>query len=156
MGFSWSSYLAQSTLLAALCRAGFPADRMLADDLPPPKGIDLCVSLATDDIMLFSQGIHPKARAAVRRIDDEVRRLGVQKHPRKDVHENTDCTLIGVELQNGRRLAPSSDKLALVLVGLVALLRDTSRCVTPLELQALLRHLAWFALLSRPTFFSSP
>lgn len=152
MGFSWSSFLAQSTLLAALARAGFTEDRMLADDLPPPKRLDLCVSLATDDIMLFSRGPSPLARAAIRDIDEQVHNLGVQAHHGKDVNEALNCTLIGVDLQDGQRLAPSSDKLALVIVGLVLLLNNASILLTPLELQAILGHLAWFALLSRPVF----
>ena len=152
MGFSWSSYLAQSTLLAALVKAGFPEERMLADDLPPPRDLDLCVSLATDDIMLFSRGHCPRARAAIQQIDVAVNDLGVQAHHGKDVNEALDCTLIGVDLQHGRRLAPSCDKMSLVLVGLVFLLSDPSIMLTGLELQAVLGHLAWFALLTRPVF----
>ena len=152
MGFSWSSFLAQSTLLAALSQAGFTADHMLADDIPPPRDLDLCVSLATDDIMLFSRGSSSRARAAISRIDRAVSDLGVQAHHGKDVNESTSCTLIGVELQDGRRLAPASDKLALVLVGIVFMLRDSSVLLSPLDLQTVLGHFAWFALLARPIF----
>ena len=152
MGFSWSSYLAQSTLLAALVNAGFPQERMLADDLPPPRDLDLCVSLATDDIMLFSRGWCPRARAAIQQIDLAVNDLGIQAHHGKDVNEALDCTLIGGDLQRGRRLAPSCDKMALVFVGLVFLLGNPSVKLTGLELQAVLGHLAWFALLTRPVF----
>lgn len=90
MGFSWSSYLAQSTLLAALCKAGFGKDRMLADDIPPPRDLDLCVSLATDDIMLFSRGRCALARAAIAKIDGAVESLGIQAHHGKDVDEALD------------------------------------------------------------------
>jgi hypothetical protein len=120
----------------------------------PPVALDLCVSLATDDIMLFSQGACPRARAAIRDIDNQVQKLGIEAHHGKDVNESTDCTLIGVELQDGRRLAPARDKLALVLVGLVHLLINSSIETTPLELQTILGHLAWFALLTRPVFSS--
>ena len=37
MGFSWSSYLAQSTLLAQCAGVGLSTDRMLADDLLRPS-----------------------------------------------------------------------------------------------------------------------
>ena len=150
MGFSWSSFLAQSTLLAALGNAGFGAHRMLADYLPPPQSLDLCVSLATDDIMLFSQGRCPRARSAISRIDEEVAWLGVQAHRGKDVNKSLNCILIGIDLQDGRSLALTSDKLALVLVGLMYLLSNAAAAITPLELQAILGHLAWFALLARP------
>lgn len=47
---------------------------------------------------------------------------------------------------------PSADKMALVLVGIVALLYDSSISLSVVELQALLGHIAWFALLARPVF----
>ena len=47
----------------------------MTDDLPPPKGLDLCVSLATDDIMLFAHGNLSRARGAIANIDEQVRRL---------------------------------------------------------------------------------
>ena len=36
MGFAWSSFLAQSTLLACLAGANFGPDHLIADDKPPP------------------------------------------------------------------------------------------------------------------------
>ena len=83
---------------------------MLADDLPPPKDLDLCLSLATDDIMLFAKARCPRARAAIRQIDDEVHALGIQSHRGKDINESSDCTLIGIDLRGGRRLVPARDK----------------------------------------------
>ena len=38
MGFSWSSYIAQSYLLSLCRRAGLDEHRMLADDLDVPVG----------------------------------------------------------------------------------------------------------------------
>ena len=38
MGFSWSAYLAQSTLLHHCFQAGLSRDLLLAEDLPPPSG----------------------------------------------------------------------------------------------------------------------
>lgn len=37
MGFSWSSYVAQNTMLHVCALAGLKEDRILADDMPPPK-----------------------------------------------------------------------------------------------------------------------
>ena len=39
-----------------------------------------------------------------------------------------------------------------MLVGVVYLLNNVAAMVTPLELQAILGHLAWFALVTRPVF----
>ena len=42
--------------------------------------------------------------------------------------------------------------MTLVLVGLAAFFEDSQRELSALEMQTLLGHLAWFALLTRPLF----
>ena len=101
--------------------------------------------------MVFSQGGGPRAREAVARIDSAIHDLGIQPHHGKDVSEATDCTLISVDLVDGQRLTPHKGKMALIYVSMVFLLSHLSVGISPLELQAVLSHLAWFALLSRPT-----
>ena len=55
MGFAWSSYIAQHTMLE-LCRVGgFGTDRALADDVPPHRRIDSAFAMATDDVMVFTR-----------------------------------------------------------------------------------------------------
>ena len=54
MGFAWSSYVAQSTLLAACRGAGFPDKMVICDEKPTPVGLGEAYALATDDVMHFS------------------------------------------------------------------------------------------------------
>ena len=53
MGFAWSSYVAQSTLLAACRVAGFPDEMVICDENPTPVGLGEAYALATDDVMHF-------------------------------------------------------------------------------------------------------
>ena len=75
---------------------------------------------------------------------------GIEAHPDKAIDAVLDETVIGVDMVDGRRLAPNLGKSLKVLSGLLYFLgvRRASR----LEVAAALGHLAWFALLSRPTF----
>ena len=151
MGFSWSSYLAQSTLLACLAAAGFDS-RLIADDQPPPVRLDLTAALATDDVMVFSAGSRPEARAAVRRIDAAIHEAGIRAHSGKDINEDADCTVIGIDLVDGLLLTPSASKMVFVLCGITWFLRGDDMLLSVLEMQTFLGHIAWIALLCRPVF----
>ena len=152
MGFAWSSFLAQSTLLHCLHQAGFPPSRMLADDKSPPVNLELAASLATDDVILFARCPIAEARAAVKRIDSAVDKAGIEAHRGKDVNEALNATVIGVDFYDGCLITPSAVKMALVVAGLADFLVRPAREISPLEMQTVLGHLAWFALLSRPVF----
>ena len=54
MGFSWSSCVAQSTLLSICTLAGLDDCKVLASDAVLPESLDLCLAVATDDLMIFS------------------------------------------------------------------------------------------------------
>ena len=54
MGFSWSSCVAQSTLLSICEEAGLRDRHVLACDSPSPGSLDLAFAVATDDLMIFS------------------------------------------------------------------------------------------------------
>ena len=53
MGFAWSSFIAQESLLEVCRRAGLNKAHALAPDNGVPSSTDLSFSLATDDFMLF-------------------------------------------------------------------------------------------------------
>ena len=84
MGFSWSSFVAQSTLLHCCRRAGLTDKHMLADDLLPPRG-RVAHALATDDAMVFARGSAQAGDRAVRRLDEAVAAAGIQPHLEKNV-----------------------------------------------------------------------
>ena len=56
MGFAWSSFIAQSTLLACCRAAGFRDRMCLCDGNPAPDVDDEAYALATDDVMHFTTG----------------------------------------------------------------------------------------------------
>ena len=53
MGFSWSSCVAQSTLLSICSEAGLDDRHVLACDSPLPGSMSLAFAVATDDLMFF-------------------------------------------------------------------------------------------------------
>ena len=152
MGFSWSSYLAQSTLLHCLTVAGFGNGKLLADDCAPPKDLSLTVSLATDDVMLFARGCSVRARKAVGDIDRAIEGAGIIAHTGKNIDDALNTTVIGVDLCRGMHLTPHAKKMALVVSGLTHFVSTAVRAISPEELQTILGHIAWFALLARPIF----
>lgn len=54
MGFSWSSFICQSTMLGICEHAGLRSFAVLADDTPAPARMDRTFALATDDVMVFT------------------------------------------------------------------------------------------------------
>ena len=54
MGFSWSSCVAQPTLLSICEEAALRDRHALACDSPLPSCLDLAFAVVTDDLMIFS------------------------------------------------------------------------------------------------------
>ena len=150
MGFSWSSFIAQSKLLKCCRAAGLDEARMLADDLPVPAQTDVSFALATDDVMVFSLGDESAAAPWLEALDEAIAASEIVRHPDKDVNAKTNETAIGVDLVDGRFFAPHGKKLAKVLRGCIHFLShgEASR----LEVSALIGHLSWFALMVRALF----
>ena len=55
MGFSWPSYIAQSSLLEACAMADLDEARVLPHGKPVPCKPGVFLSLATDDTLIFSK-----------------------------------------------------------------------------------------------------
>ena len=145
MGFAWSSFIAQSQLLGVCTASGLTTERMLADDLDTPADLSAVFALATDDVMLFTLGKAENAAPWAARLDQEFVAHGVLAHPDKAINAALDETVIGIDLVDGRYLAPNTPKLLKVLSGCLHFL--TLQQASPLEIAALLGHLSWFALM---------
>lgn len=150
MGFSWSSYVAQCTMLGVCRRAGLRTCRILADDLPTPACLDHVFALATDDVMEFCRGSYDQACANADRLDSAMEAAGIVKNPDKDVNGALSATCIGVDLDSGLYLTPQAPKLSGLLACLVQLL--CVACVSPYGLAAILGVVQWFDQLARPMF----
>ena len=147
MGFSWSSFVAQSHLLACCHRAGLPETMALADNRPSPLSLTEVFSLATDDVMHFT---HDPALSKTRMasLDGAMAAGGVVRNVDKSLVAARSGTAIGIDLCEGAFLAPHAPKLALVVSGAAGLINAPA--LSPSGTSALLGHYTWFGLLARP------
>ena len=134
MGFAWSSFIAQSQLLGVCTASGLTTERMLADDLDTPA--DLSAVFSTGDrrrhVVHFGKG---RERGTVgSQSDQEFVTHGVLAHPDKAINAALNETVIGIDLADGRYLAPNTPKLLLVLSGCLHFL--TLQRASPFEIAA--------------------
>jgi hypothetical protein len=149
MGFSWSSYIAQTSMLGVCSAAGLEQDRQLADDLPSPLS-DLRFGLATDDIVLFDRSTPEACTLHASRIDKAFTRVGIQRHTAKDVTGVLDGSAVGIDLVKGLKLFGSAARIRLLLPALLGVLER--KLLKPAHLRILLGIVQWLNLLARPLF----
>ncbi|CAE8741020.1 unnamed protein product, partial [Polarella glacialis] len=150
MGFSRSSFIAQSKMLHVCFDAGLNVQRILAEDVPSPASFEETFALATDDVLHFCRGPASASVSAMAKLDRAFIRHGVLKHEKKDSAGELNGTCIGVDLQNGTRFMAHANKLITLLSGLCEVLRRQR--MTPADMQAMQGHIQWFDLLNRPLF----
>ena len=155
MGFSWSSFVAQSTLLEHCYAAGFKETQFLADDIDAPLCLDQTFFLATDDVMIFTRGDTELASRTAGQLDRALKCGGIVRSEEKDVTAacaEEGITCIGVDVCSGLFLAPSAKKLSKLFVGVLHFIFRSNCCIFPLGLAALLGRFARFAQLNRPLY----
>ena len=150
MGFAWSSFVAQETLLGVCERAGLLNRVALAVGHPVPGSERVFFSLAIDDVMIFSRHGPGHTAAAAQLLDVAMAEAGIVKHPGKDINDSTDLTCNGVDLVDGRWWWPPASKMWQLLMGTVALC--TSRRGSSAALRAFHGLIQWFDLLQRGKF----
>ena len=150
MGFAWSSYVAQETLLGVCTRAGLPNNVALAVGHPIPASERVFFSLATDGVMIFSRHGPGHTLAAAGRLDIAMAKAGIVKHPAKDIHDSTDLTCVGVDLVGGKWWWPPALKMWQLLLGTIGLC--SSRRGSSAALRAFHGLIQWFDLLQRGKF----
>ena len=95
MGFSWSSFIAQSTMLSVCRSAGLGPSRVLCDSRPAPRDTREVFALATDDVMHFARRGGRDSHSAMAAVEREMSKVGLLKHEKKDVTGVKDGTVIG-------------------------------------------------------------
>ena len=150
MGFSWSSFIAQSAMLDVCRCAGLTEDLVLCDTLPAPRSLRQAFALATDDIMVFHRGTLEESRRAMDRVDRAFVSHHVERHPLKDVTGASNATCIGIDVVDGIRLRASAIKLPLLILALCEVIFRGE--AAPKTIEILLGHIQWFDLLARPLF----
>ena len=120
MGFSWSSFVAQETLLAILQRAGIDEGRAICGTQPVPADLGLAFALATDDVMLLSDAGIGSVKPWVQNFEREAAACGAVLHEGKNVDDVLDGTCIGIDLVAGRWWAAPPTKVASLIASAVA------------------------------------
>ena len=147
MGFSWSSCVAQETLLGICGRCGLESSMVLASDTPLPETLSLAFAVATDDLMVFSDSGPGYTTEAIIRFESALSDVNVLKNPSKDIDDTTDTTCVGVDLVAGTRWCPPADRLWSLLDAAVDLGRR--RRASPGAVAAYWGVAQWYNLLRR-------
>ena len=150
MGYAWSSLVCQSTMVAQCAETGLSQHSLLAEDLDSPEDMSLVAAIATDDVMIFSSRGKAESVAAAEALDDVLAKKNIERHVGKDVNGELNGVAIGIELEDGLRLAPNTHKLVMWIMALGALLKRPALSAT--QLHALLGVPHWFAQLNRSLY----
>jgi site-specific DNA-cytosine methylase len=154
MGFGWSSYVAQSTMVAACLRAGFREEEIMSSERLLLPESEVSVAIATDDVNLFKR-LSPAELASssgspLGCLDAEWVRMGLQGHPGKALDLVRDGRVLGVNLREGVRLQCGGDKLWTLLESTLDL--TCIHAASPAALAVLNGHLQWQNLMNRPLY----
>mmetsp|Transcript_39239 Transcript_39239/g.104782 ORF Transcript_39239/g.104782 Transcript_39239/m.104782 type:complete len:816 (+) Transcript_39239:142-2589(+) len=148
MGFSWSSYVAQETLLELCARSGVTEGQLMSCDLPTPLVFGNVAALATDDAMFFSNAGPGHTLAMAHAFERSLAGVGGEKQAKKDVDDSLHATCVGVDLERGVQLGVPPGRCVAVVVSALQLLRD--KRASPKQLHQVLGVMQWFDLLRRP------
>ena len=117
MGFAWSSFVGQETLLQVCGHSGLHEDLALAMSRPVPAKASLFFSLATDDVMRCSSKGPGVTLDAAKRLDKALAAAGIQRHVGKDENDVLDSTSVGVCLRAGRWWWPPAARMWSLILG---------------------------------------
>ena len=119
----------------------------IAPDTPVPGALDIAFSLATDDLMVFSDSGPGGTTDAVERFEAALLSRGAVKHPGKDVNDETSAICVGIDLVDGTDWWPPSGKMVQLLQAVVDLSRHRSG--SPAGVGCFLGVTQWYDLLRR-------
>ena len=132
MGFSWSSFIAQSTMVESCCSAGFPRECFLkeAGELPSPLVAHVCgnLAVATDDVSHFLRASKVQVKALdlppLALLDHSWQAKGIRPQQRKSCDLKLNGTVLGIDFVHGTHLSPNLQGLVAVLCAGVDLFRS--------------------------------
>ena len=153
MGFGWSSFVAQQTMVASVLRAGFDISELLSAERLLLPGADRAVAVATDDVHLFErQHALPGGLgfSSLDVLDQEWDSCGLIGHTDKRVDSQPDARVLGMEFRDGKRFQARGTKVAALLEAALDL-TSIGSC-TPAEMTVLNGHLQWQNLINRPMY----
>ena len=147
MGFSWSSCVAQETLLSICSRSGLGTSRVLSVDAPLPGDLSVVFAVATDDLMVFSDAGPGATSRAVSSVEDVMKAHGIVKAPEKDIDDVLSATCVGVDLVEGTKWWTPGARIWKLLDGITEL--SSSRFSSPGAVAGFYGVAGWYDLLRR-------
>ena len=147
MGFSWSSYIAQSVMTGCCLKTGLDIQSLLADHTQVPTEMGEVVAVATDDVMHFSNVGPSIGEQWMEHLDTVFESVGVITNASKDISGTKNATCVGIDMVEGTRLSPHVLKLWNCLMAGKDLFN--SPFCSPLELASYCGTTQWFSLLNR-------
>ena len=154
MGFGWSSYVAQSTMVATCLNAGFHEESFLSDErLMLPNGQHV-LAVATDDVSLF-ENLSLAERASLNspslaKLDSVWSSMSVEGQTEKTLDGVSDAKVLGVEFCASTRLQSRGAKLFDLPEASIDFM--TIRTSSPKQLQVLNGNVQWQNLMGRLFF----
>jgi len=147
MGFSWSSFVAQSFLVQIALDAGIPVEAILSLDVPHPTSQHELVTLATDDAIFIHQD-RPRALATLMAFDAALESHGVERSMQKDTDLACHISALGCSLSDDPPLVEAdSEKLGRLLRAVLAL--PDGAVTPPSQIESMLGVAQWFAQIPR-------
>ncbi len=154
MGFGWSSFAAQSLMVASCAAAGFERDCLVTEEGAFTAGPGGAVSVATDDVLHYLRGAEDEladlTEPPLAALDRAWEELGVIENGEKAFDLASSATALGVVFDEGLRLLPKGERVYELLLATADLLRGA--LASPRELASLGGVVQWHNLLNRPLF----
>ena len=151
MGISWSSLVAQSTMVHAVLNSGYTAGSFLTEEHSLPDNPRDAVAVATDDIGILVVGDHQSgpalSAARARRVAASMAAMGIREKTQKRLEGVSEGTLLGIQLVHGHRLQVPAPKMVDLVLGLADLCERS--VVSPADLHSLQASCQWYCLLRR-------
>ena len=98
IGFSWSSYIAQSVMTGCCLKTGLDIHSLLADHTQVPTEMGEVVAVATDDVMHFSNVGPSIGEQWMERLDTVFESVGVITNASKDISGTKNATCVGIDM----------------------------------------------------------
>ena len=157
MGFAWSSYAAQSTMVASVLKANFESNQFLVDEGALPTPNMPTVAVATDDVTAFVRASVSEVDAwrvagvsPLDSLDEAWGAIGIAGQDSKRYDLLSSATVLGASLLNGTHLGPRFSTVWSLIEAIVDL---SSFCqCSPKDYSSILGSTQWQNLLNRPLF----
>ncbi len=115
MGFSWSSFIAQSVSTKCVMEIPVGPDRFLVEQGVQPSVGPPCFSVATDDTFCFERLADDQLlgtmSAEMGLLDEIFARRNILIQETKSLNRQRNCTVLGIELRDGLWLGPKGARV---------------------------------------------